>query len=66
MPSTDKSEVNIKIHLDPIPVYHPKFHELVVEKVDEDKLKLVFDKVNSFTLFDHTILAAFIFNRVFV
>lgn len=47
-----ENEVNIKIQLDPIPVYHPKIHDLVVEQADESKLKQVFEKYAHYTVYN--------------
>lgn len=47
-----ENEVNIHIHMDPIPVYHPQIHDLVVEKADEKKLKQIFDKYAAHTIYN--------------
>lgn len=47
-----ENEVNIEIRLDPIPVYHPKIHDLIVDQVDDDKLRQVFDKYAKHSIFN--------------
>lgn len=47
-----ENEVNIKIQMDPIPVYHPKIHDLVVEKADETKLKQIFEKYAKYSVYN--------------
>lgn len=49
---TAQNEVNIKIHMDPIPVYHPKIHDLVVDKPEEAQLKHVFEKYANYSVYN--------------